>query len=139
MPENFYSQEEVDKMIAEATASSKQQADEATQQLAQAQYGSPAGGGGGSMARPANRNLDAKQEAIERVHEWQRRGEGGQTATRRMDIQVMGTERLREAIDFQREAHPELGLGVGGSYRGEGSGADRTRVDARLDARKRSR
>jgi hypothetical protein len=121
---------------AEATAA-KQQTQQTQQEIqaqAQQQYGAPAAAGGGSIARPSN-ELTAKQEAINRVHAKLQKGEGLQRGGDKMDVITMASERLREAIDFQREAHPELGLGVGGSYRGESS-QDRTRVDARVEARK---
>jgi len=116
---------------AKATAAQTQQD---IQQQAQQAYGQPAAGGGGSVARPAN-DMTAKEEAIQRVHAKLQKGEGLQRGGDKMDVQIMGNERLRQAIDFQREPHPELGLGVGGSYRGEAA-QDRTRVDARVEARK---
>ena len=111
-----------------------QQTQQDIQQQAQQQYGSPAAGGGGSVARPAN-DLTAKQEAIQRVHAKLQRGEGLQRGGDKMDVITMANERLREAIDFQREPHPELGLGVGGSYRGEAT-QDRKLTDARVEARR---
>ena len=116
---------------AKATAAQSQQDIQAQAQQA---YGSPAAGGGGSVARPTN-DMTAKEEAIQRVHAKLQKGEGLQRGGDKMDVQIMGNERLRQAIDFQREPHPELGLGVGGSYRGEAA-QDRTRVDARVEARK---
>jgi hypothetical protein len=125
--------EAVTKEATEAKAAATQSQQD-IQQQAQQQYGAPAAGGGGSQARPVN-DLTAKEEAIQRVHAKLQRGEGLQRQADKMDAQIMGNERLRQAIDFQREPHPELGLGVGGSYRGEAS-QDRKLVDARVEARK---
>jgi hypothetical protein len=118
---------------AKATAAQTQQE---IQQQAQQAYGSPAAGGGGSQARPTN-DMTAKEEAIQRVHAKLQKGEGMQRGGDKMDVITMGNERLRQAIDFQREPHPELGLGVGGSYRGEAS-QDRKLTDARVEARKQA-
>jgi hypothetical protein len=118
---------------AKATAAQTQQE---IQQQAQQAYGSPAAGGGGSQARPVN-DMTTKEEAIQRVHAKLQKGEGMQRGGDKMDVITMGNERLRQAIDFQREPHPELGLGVGGSYRGEAS-QDRKLTDARVEARKQA-
>jgi len=78
--------------------------------------------------------LEGPEEAEQKLA----RGDGLQHGRDKMDVIIMGNERLRQAIDFQREPHPDLGLGVGGSYRGEGA-QDRKVFDARVDSRKQTK
>src|SRR5207237_7072045 len=131
--------DKLEQMVGQKTAEQQavEQQDLANRQAAAAAYGQPAAAGGGA-ATPASPQLTARQEAIKRVHAKLQNGEGLQGGTGKMDALTMSTERLREAIDFQATPHPELGLGVGGSYKGEGP-SDRRIVDARVEQRKHAR
>ena len=131
--------ERMEKVTADATAAKQQtqQTQQDIQQQARTQYGDPAAGGGGSVAHP-NSELTFAQAATQRVRDRLQRGEGLQRSSDKMDINLMAADRLREAIQFQREPHPELGIGLGGSFKQEPTGNPiGTRVvDARTDARK---
>lgn len=112
------------------------------QQQALEQYGRPAGAGTGTPTPPASRSRFAPDEVKQRVWDKLERGDGLQHAGDRVDVNAFGVTRLREAIDFQRSVHPELGInGLGGSYRGEGQGnpVGTPVVDARNDALKSRR
>lgn len=121
---------------AEDAKKAVQDAEATAVEAAQQRYGAPAGAASGAINRPNAQT--AKQEAIARVHEKLQRGEGLQHGRDKMDVITMGNERLREAIDFQRLPHPELGLGMGGSYKGESAGnpLGQPVVNALVDARK---
>ena len=127
--------EKLEQMVGQRTAA--QQADQAqelaTIEGARAAYGQPAAAGGGA-ATPTSPQLTAREEAIARVHARLQNGEGLQGGRGKQDVNIMSTERLRQAIDFQTQPHPELGLGVGGSYKGEGPN-DRRVTDARVAQR----
>ncbi len=112
--------EKVTKDADEAKAAA-QKAEEDARAQARSQYGVPAAAGGGAPSPPAT-DPASKEAAIQRVHAKLARGEGLQRGADKMDVITMGNERLRQAIDFQREPHPELGLGMGGSYRSEPTG-----------------
>src|SRR5437016_1398271 len=99
----------------------------------QQSYGSPgAAPGMGNQLRGPDPN--SKEAAIDRVWARLKRGHGLQRPDDKMDANVAVVERLRQAIDFQHNPHPELGLGIGGSYKGEGP-SDRRIVDARVEQR----
>jgi hypothetical protein len=106
---------------AEDAKAAAQKAEEDARAQALQQYGRPAGAGAGSPTPPATDPL-SKEAAIQRVHAKLQRGEGMQRGADKMDVITMANERLRQAIDFQREPHPDLGIGVGGSYRREPAG-----------------
>ena len=132
--------ERMEKVTAEATATKAQQQQNQEEIAASAQqrYGQPAAGGGGSASRPADPDLTIAQAATQRIRERLQRGEGLQRSRDRMDVNLMAAQRLREAVEFQREAHPELGLGIGGSFKQEpqGNPIGKPVVDARSEARK---
>lgn len=131
--------ERLEAMVGQRTAAQQQaeQTELAAREAARSGYGAPAaaGGGGASAASP---QMTAREEAIQRVQQKLARGEGLQRGNDKMDAIVMMNERLRQAIDFQSQPHPELGLGIGGSYKGEGP-ADRRITDARVEQRKATR
>jgi hypothetical protein len=131
--------ERMEKVTADAVAAKEQtqQTRQDIQQQAQQQYGQPAAGGGGAIAHP-NSELTVAQAATQRVRDRLSKGEGLQRSGDKMDVNLMAAHRLREAVEFQREAHPELGLGIGGSFKQEPQGNPiGTRVvDARSEARK---
>jgi len=112
---------------------------------AREQYGAPAGAGTGAPTPPTSRSHFAPDAIKQRIWDKLERGEGLQHPGDRVDVNAFGITRLREALDFQRSTHPELGInGLGGSYRGEGAGnpVGTPVVDARNDAlksRKRGR
>lgn len=126
--------ERLEAMVGQKTAA--QQAAEAQEvanrQAAASAYGQPAAATGGQQ--PATNPLSTREEAIARVQAKLARGEGLQKAADKMDVITASTERLRQAIDFQAQPHPELGLGIGGSYKGEGP-TDRRVTDARVAQR----
>ena len=102
-------------------------------------YGDSAAAGGGAHARAAAPHPYSAEAVISRVHSKLEKGEGFNRPADKMDVNLFAVARLREAVSFQREPHPELGLGAGGSYRGDGGPNDRRQVDARVESRKRAR
>ena len=133
--------ERMEKATADVAAAKaqQQQAQQDIQQQAQQAYGQPAAGGGGATARPSDEPTLA-EAATRRIREKLERGEGLQRGGDRMDVNLMAANRLREAVEFQRTSHPELGLGVGGSFKQEpqGNPVGQRVVDARSDARKQA-
>jgi hypothetical protein len=124
--------EDLQAQLDEANAKAR----ELETKLAKAQYGDPVGAQGGGGGNQPKLGRFAPDSVKQRVWDTLEKGDGLQRSGDKLDVNIFSVTRLREAVNFQREAHPELGLGAGGSYRGDGGPNDRTLVNALSEARK---
>lgn len=129
--------ERLEAMVGQKTEQQKatEAAELATREAARTAYGTPAAAGSG--ATPASPQMTKREEAISRVRQRLEKGHGMQGGDGKLDVITMTNERLRQAIDFQATPHPELGLPIGGSYKGEGPNSRRV-FDARVEQRKQA-
>ena len=96
MPESTYSQEEVDRLIAEAKESAATDAEAKAQ--ARAQYGDPVGAGGGTPTRPQPRggSFEAAQALVlDRLQ----KGDGLQDSAGKLAQSQWQAGRIREAFE----------------------------------------